>query len=260
MRTSEPEKKLQWIFFALNQVLINPDKLCFNMYHLLQRYLRVHGIQLSFDEILASREDLILGHDDEAPYLTIARMYLSREDYQAWHRQVHDIYRERMKKDLILIPGMDQLIRRLSVRYSLGLIGDQPHEVLLFLERKRLLQFFQIHAISGIVRVSKPRKKLFEWAVNRAGCSFDRCMMIGYRINEDIVPANQLDMTTIQVRWPFNKKGYHPKANKPLQYLDSMQRVEAWSVEPGKSMETPDVVVTSVSGLTRAIQQMDEPS
>lgn len=260
MKSNQTENHLQWIFFALNHVLISPDKLCFNVYQLLQRYLRVHGIQLSFDEILATREDLILGHGDEAPYLTIARMYLSQKDYQAWHHEVHELYRERMKKDLILIPGMDPLIRRLSVRYSLGFIGDHPQEVLHFLERKRLLPFFQIHAISGIVHVNKPRKKLFEWAVNRAGCSFDRCLMIGYRINEDIVPANQLDMMTIQVRWPFDKKGFHPKASKPLKYLDSLNRIEAWSVEPGKSSETPDAVVTSVSGLTRAIQQMDEPS
>jgi FMN phosphatase YigB (HAD superfamily) len=257
MKRKKNEKRLEWIFFGLNQVLINPDKLCFNVYQLLQRYLRVHGIQLSFDEILATREDLILGHDDEVPYLSIARMYLSKSDYQNWHRQVHDFYRERMQKDLVLIPGMDDLIRQLSKQYSLGIIADQPQEILQFLDRKRLLAYFKIHAISGIVRMNKPRKKLFEWAVNQAGSSFERCLMSGYRLNEDIIPAKQLDMMTIQTRWDIDKKGYQPKASKPLQYLSSLQRIEMWSLEPGKSDTAPDEIVTSVRQLHSAIQQFD---
>ncbi len=257
MKENKPEKKLEWIFFGIQQVLINPDKLSFNVYQHLQRFLHVHGIQLSFEEILASREDLILGHDDEAPFLTIARMYLSRTDYQAWHRQVHDFYRERMLNDLIIIPGVEDALRQLSVHYSLGLIADQPRDILVYLEKKRLLPLFRIHAISGIVKTSKPRKRMFEWAVNKAGSSFERCLMVGYRLNEDIIPARQLDMMTVQARWPITQKGYLPKAKKPVQYLKSMQRAEMWSLDSGLSSESPDEIVTSAEKLFRTIRNMD---
>lgn len=256
MATPRTDHQIQWIFFGIPNVLVNTDKLCFGIYQRLQKFLRQHGIQLSFEEILSSREDLILGHDDASPYLTLAKMYLSKQDYQLWHQAVHDDIRERIPKELILIEGVDEWILRLAEHYELGLIAVQPRETLQFLEKKKLLSFFRIHAVSGVVRINQP-KKLMEWAVNKAGCSFDRCVMVGHRIQTEILPAHQLDMMTIQTLWPLKLRDYTPASAKGKMYLESLQRIEEWAIQSYSVKDYPDAIVQSPAGLWRAIQQLD---
>lgn len=247
---------IQWVFFDIGDVIVNEDKLWFNIYQQLQRFLRVHGISLTFDEILACREDLILGHADETPHLTIAKMYLSNTDYQKLHRELHQYYRERLSRDLILIPGMEDMLRQLSGQYALGLIADAPKEMLDFLRRKRLLGLFKIQAVSCVLKVSQPRKKIFEWAVNQAACSFENTVMVGDRIDQDILPARRLDMLTVQTLWNLSEKGYNPKARKPQQYMDSLARIQTWQIKPGNSAESADMAVTRVKDLPQAIQRL----
>ena len=53
--------------------------------------------------------------------------------------------------------------------------------------------------------MAKPDKKIFEMALNRAGCRPERAMMIGDRIDNDIIPAKKLGMKTIWIKQGFGK-------------------------------------------------------
>lgn len=51
--------------------------------------------------------------------------------------------------------------------------------------------------------VSKPDRRIFEIALERSSCKPENAVMIGDRINNDIVPAKQLGMKTIWVKQGF---------------------------------------------------------
>ena len=53
--------------------------------------------------------------------------------------------------------------------------------------------------------MAKPDKKIFEMALNRAGCRPEQAMMIGDRIDNDIIPAKKLGMKTIWIKQGFGK-------------------------------------------------------
>jgi FMN phosphatase YigB (HAD superfamily) len=52
---------------------------------------------------------------------------------------------------------------------------------------------------------SKPNLKIFELALARANCTTNEAVMIGDRLDNDIVPAKQIGMKTIWVRQGFAK-------------------------------------------------------
>lgn len=51
--------------------------------------------------------------------------------------------------------------------------------------------------------VSKPDRRIFEIALERSGCKPENAVMIGDRIDNDIIPAKQLGMKTIWIKQGF---------------------------------------------------------
>ncbi len=257
MESPFKNRRIQWIFFDVGDVLVNEDRLRFNLYKILEQHLHANAIDLSFEEILACREDLILDHSDESPHYTIAKLYLSAKVYARWRHEIKNYIHHHLAHDLMLVTGMDRVIKKLSKTYSLGLIADQPHEILDFLEQKKMLEYFKVRAISGLLNVNKPAKKIFEWAVNQAGCSFSKTVVVGDRIDRDILPAKQLDMHTIQVRWNTYRKGFKPKTRKEILYMESLHRIKNWQVEPAGRYEKADAITDKVAELPWIIDQLN---
>ena len=53
--------------------------------------------------------------------------------------------------------------------------------------------------------MAKPDKKIFEIALKRANCKPEQSIMIGDRIDNDIIPAKNLGMKTIWIKKGFGK-------------------------------------------------------
>ena len=162
-----------------------------------------------------------------------------------------------LTRDLILVPGIDRVVKKLHATYSLGLIADQPHQILEFLKRKRMLSYFKVLAISGALGINKPEKKIFEWAVNQAGCSFSKTVMVGDRFDRDILPAKQLDMRTVLVRWNTYRKGFRPQTREEKLYLKSLDGIPNWQVGPAGPADRPDRLAFKVGGLPEIIDKLN---
>lgn len=100
-------------------------------------------------------------------------------------------------------PEAKDCLRRLSDRYKLGIIANQPLGTAARLERYGLLPYLSVVASSAEEGVSKPDPALFRTALERAGCPPERALMVGDRLDNDIVPAKALGMKTLWVRQGF---------------------------------------------------------
>ncbi|MBR4040277.1 MAG: HAD-IA family hydrolase, partial [Clostridia bacterium] len=58
-------------------------------------------------------------------------------------------------------------------------------------------KYIDIVVASAEEGVAKPDKRIFEIALERADCKRSEAAMIGDRLDNDIVPANELGMYTI---------------------------------------------------------------
>ena len=84
--------------------------------------------------------------------------------------------------------------------YKLGIIANQSAGTAQRLENWGLLKYFDVVAASAELGVSKPDRLIFEKAIELAGCQFHNAVMVGDRLDNDIIPAKALGMKTVWIR------------------------------------------------------------
>ena len=107
------------------------------------------------------------------------------------------------KEDEILYPDTAKVLDSLSQKYNLGIIANQNLGTKKRLEKFGILKYFNIVVSSAEEGAAKPNPEIFDIAVCRAGTYADRCIMIGDRLDNDIIPAKKLRFKTVWVRQGF---------------------------------------------------------
>jgi HAD superfamily hydrolase (TIGR01662 family) len=97
----------------------------------------------------------------------------------------------------------DILIYLRGKGYKIGVIANQPIGTAGRLEEYGLLRYVDVVAASAELGVAKPDKIIFNKALEMAGCTANESVMIGDRLDNDIIPAKELGMKTIWIRQGF---------------------------------------------------------
>lgn len=102
-----------------------------------------------------------------------------------------------------LYTDSEDCLKRLSRNYEIGIIANQPLGTSERLENLGVRKYIDLVIASAEEGVSKPDRRIFEIALERSGCKPENAVMIGDRIDNDIVPAKQLGMKTIWIKQGF---------------------------------------------------------
>ena len=105
----------------------------------------------------------------------------------------------------VLYTDVEECLKKLSSEYNIGVIANQSLGTADRLEQFGILKYIDLVVASAEEGVAKPNKEIFEIALNRAGCRPEHAIMIGDRIDNDIVPAKKLGMKTIWIKQGFGK-------------------------------------------------------
>lgn len=140
--------------------------------------------------------------------------------------------RNNARGDFELRQGIPELLQELSNDgLLLGLAANQPTTTLQNMDRLGILQYFSYKRVSGSTGLRKPDLRLLINVCRGLRVSPPEVVMIGDRIDNDIVPARTLGMTTIRF-----VSGRHSKQ------------------QPRSRYETPNTDVRSVQELRTAIK------
>ena len=141
------------------------------------------------------------------------------------------------KRELFeLRDGIGDVLEALKQRgLKLGLAANQPARVLQMLDGHGIGKYFDNPGISGVYGYRKPDVRLFLRACADLAVEPHECVMVGDRIDNDVVPARSLGMRTVLVR-----TGRH-----------IAQQPRSWD-------ERPDVEVHTTAELLRAILSLVE--
>lgn len=131
-------------------------------------------------------------------------------------------------------PGMVELLAALRASgFRLGIVANQPLTLPAKLARLGMAGLFDSADGSAALGLHKPDPRLFLAVCDRLGALAADCLMVGDRIDNDVVPARLLGMRTIRFRC-----GRH-----------AAQEPRTWS-------ELPDADVASVDELVAAIDRL----
>ena len=116
-----------------------------------------------------------------------------------------------------------QVLEILSKKYRLGVIANQSLGTKERLDNWGIGKYFDVVVASAEAGCVKPDLKIFNLALEQAGCKPNEAVMIGDRLDNDVVPAKQLDMKTVWVRQGFAKYlSVSNETEKPDFIIDSI--------------------------------------
>lgn len=133
------------------------------------------------------------------------------------------------KPEFTLMAGMDQVLEDLTSDFCLVIAGQYGRDLLALLEQHNLLRLFLNTLTQDDFGITKPDPRYYEQILARANRTASQSIMVGDRIDKDIIPAKMVGMRTIRVR-----TGIHVRQ------------------EPRTPSEFPDADVNSVLEIPKA--------
>ncbi len=203
---------IQWIFFDVGSTLIDES----NAYG--QRFREIAGMAgRSYESIV--QEALMLYQHNKKGDLELVRKY--GLTMPRWHKEFE-----------ILYEGVPQILEKLSKDFKIGIIANQSLGTKKRLRNHGILHYIDIVVASAEEGVAKPDLRIFDIALERSGCLPKNAVMVGDRIDNDIVPAKRMGMHTIWVKQGFGKYWTIQKEEEvPEAQVDSIVQVmdlEEW--------------------------------
>lgn len=171
----------RWLFFDIGSTLVDETE----AYDHRIRDMIV-GTGLTFAEVDKKRMELARqGLDGNTAVITHFGLKKT-----AWHSEDEKLY-----------PEAKGLLERLKGRgYKLGVLANQVAGISDRLQSWGIGEYFDVIASSAELGVAKPDAAIFERALEMAGCTAGQAVMIGDRLDNDILPAKGLGMMTIWIR------------------------------------------------------------
>ena len=184
----------RWLFFDLGYTLINEDAAAAERLRQLSRALQTRGIHAPPADIRAAL-DAAAARFDPNPFGNAIRAFTQDDDIIQFARSSG-----RYPKELETpYPQARALLERLSQRYNLGVIANQPPGTAERLASYGLAYYFAVCVSSGEAGVSKPDPAIFRLALTAADCAPADAVMIGDRLDNDIRPAKALGFAAVRI-------------------------------------------------------------
>lgn len=177
---------IKWLFFDVGSTLVDETE-CYN--HRIRD--AISGTDITFEEFNEKRlyfsKQNLKGDIEALRYFGLAKT--------PWHHEDEKPYKDAGNVLKILC----------EKGYRIGVIANQSAGTEKRLESCGLMKYIQFVVASAEEGVAKPDKRIFDIALKRAGCSPSEAVMIGDRVDNDIIPAKEMGMMTIWVRQSFGK-------------------------------------------------------
>lgn len=148
---------------------------------------------------------------------------LANVEYEQVYNNAIELYKQNKKGDLelakqlgvqlpkwynedeILYQDTARSLELLSTKFKIGIIANQELGTKERLQKYGILKYIDLVIASAEEGVSKPDRRIFEIALQRSKCKPSEAVMIGDRIDNDIVPAKLLGMHTIWIKQGFGQ-------------------------------------------------------
>ncbi|MHC5539798.1 HAD family hydrolase [Singulisphaera rosea] len=243
---------IRWVFLDVGNVLLDEDPLGYvNARVHWEEVCRVRP-DLGFRDLLATREQLVAS-GSRWPLFDAVHPILGDEGCSAVWARAEGLIRPRYAEFSPAILGASEAVSRLSRRFRLGLIANQGGECREVLNRLGMLEAFEVVALSEEVGLAKPDPDLFRFAIELARAEPKECLMVGDRLDNDIIPASVLGMQTVWIRWPTRSaKGWRPDDPDALAWRDSLERSSAMATTLW-SCPLTTVMIDSIQDLDRVL-------
>ena len=120
------------------------------------------------------------------------------------------------------------VLEKLSKKFRLGIIANQSGDLSARLYSFGIDEYFSTVISSSDYGIAKPDKRLFTIALEKSGVKAHNAVMVGDRLDNDILPANELGFTTVHIKQGFAKNQIPPSDSyKPTYAVNNLTELLA---------------------------------
>ena len=172
---------IKWIFFDVGSTLIDETK--------------------AYEH---RTRDMIVNTNITLAEFDAARIFLARQGFDGNSAAIKYFGLRKMpwhSEDEFPYPdSYNTLQMLLNYGYKLGIIANQNPGLINRLNEWELLNFFDVIVSSSEIGYAKPEKEIFEKALELAKCNAAESVMVGDRLDNDIIPAKEIGMKTVWIK------------------------------------------------------------
>jgi len=244
---------IDWIFFDMGGVLVDDEPVMLLIYRRLYERCKQSGRFRTPEEIFGLREELIV-KGDGAHWHTAGKLLLGDDGWRQLYFELADELRLNYTRYNVPYSDAGGMLSWATEKFNLGLAANQFTECRSILETHGWVDYFKVFGISEEVGLRKPQPEFFQWVLKEADAEPHRCIMVGDRIDNDIVPAKRLGLKTIHVQIRPDYKCLAPVDDFALTYIESHKRAAMKFLAPSNDSEKPDFVAASVGEVMKSIE------
>ena len=174
------EDKINWLFFDLGSTLVDET----DVYKSRCDYA-INEKKLNRDEFMEKVREM--AETSATAIFAVAKFY--GVTLPPWNNSLEKLY-----------PETPAVLEKLAQKYKLGIIANQVEGTQKRIDNWGIGKYFDVVVASAEAGVAKPDSAIFKIALEKAGCKPENAVMIGDRLDNDIIPAKKLGMKTIWVR------------------------------------------------------------
>ena len=194
---------INWIFFDIGSTLVDESE-CYEI-----RYKETtDNTDVTCQEFKNKVIEFAATSDN--PYKETLQFYGLKKT--KWHKELEYPY-----------PFTESFLDELYKKYKLGIIANQSVGSAQRLADWGIGKYFDLVIASAEEGVEKPNPEIFRLALERANCLPENAVMVGDKIDNDILPAKKLGLKTIWVKQGFGK--YQPKSDVPHYTIQTLEEI-----------------------------------
>ncbi len=226
-----------WLFFDIGSTLVDETK----VYEGRFKYIAEKS-GLSYDEVCDSALELFKQNKKGDKEL-MKRLGLPIPEWKS--------------ADEVLYPDAKSVLQKLSWKtggkYKIGIIANQNPGSKERLKSFGILEYIDLVVASAEEGCAKPDRKIFEIALSRAGLEGQaaNAVMIGDRIDNDIIPANEIGMKTLWVKQGYGKYWRFSREAENREFKGALAKApeNASETVPERTSERADFEVDDLTGV-----------
>lgn len=222
-----------WVFVDLGGTLWDERPWHDVLYRTCAEVLAEAGHPVPLEILRARFRDLIRNHVSAYTRAYVQEVVPDEAAAAAILREVSRRTRDRAGELQPLLPGALELLDDLRRDHRVGIVANQPATVRPHLEATGVAGRSEFAILSGEVGLAKPDPAIYRVALERAGCAPEDAVMVGDRIDNDVVPAKAVGLRTVHV----------PSAAYAIQV-------------PRSDAERPDVAVARLEEVPPAVRRL----
>lgn len=246
------------VIYKYEGVILSDDLLRFKYYELLWHYLRRLPEWKDFDQVLRLRNLLVSRMHDRAPYLTIAKRYLSARDFERYQLEIKWFTRKHSGFYLRLIPGMRTIVQNTKYYYKLGVLSHLNDLFKRTIEQFNLKKTFNYQLTKPDGEVPRSSFILLKSFLEKNQALPEETIIISNRPDTEIEAANRLGIITVHAKYNLRTRGVAPHHLIERKYFEATERTPDVPTRALNPRQIPDAVVERPEEISRMLQQFEE--